>query len=231
MNAESNLAKAISISENANDKYSLRDNYLLMSKIRKAKWDYKSALLFREKYDSLNDTIRSETTSKNMQVLERKYNSAKKDNQIGQQQLSILENKSIIQKKNTLNIFLIAAIVILLFLALLVYRNLMNRHQILKQSEELKKQKIMELEKEKQLIAAQSLMKGQEEERTRLARDLHDGVGGIIIRCQIIYIKYEGECFFIRRKCPIHEQCNPAIRSVYCRTEKGFTQYDARIFN
>lgn len=195
VNAESNLTKAISIAANANDKYSLRDNYLLMAKIRKAQSDFQYALLFREKYDSLNDMIMSETTTKNMHALEKKYNSAKKDNQIAKQQLSIIENKSIIQKKNTLNTLLIAAIIILLFFALLVYRNLMNRHQILKQGEELKKQKILELEKEKQLIAAQSLMKGQEEERTRLARDLHDGVGGLLSGVKLSMSNMKGNVF------------------------------------
>lgn len=194
-NAESNLTKAISIAANANDKYSLRDNYLLMAKIRKAQSDFQSALLFREKYDSLNDMIMSETTTKNMQALEKKYNSAKKDNQIAKQHLSIIENKSIIQKKNTLNTLLITAIIILLFFTLLVYRNLMNRHQILKQGEELKKQKILELEKEKQLIAAQSLMKGQEEERTRLARDLHDGVGGLLSGVKLSMSNMKGNVF------------------------------------
>lgn len=33
---------------------------------------------------------------------------------------------------------------------------------------------------EKQLLAAQALLQGQQEERTRLAKDLHDGLGGIL---------------------------------------------------
>ena len=37
-----------------------------------------------------------------------------------------------------------------------------------------------EMEKEKKLEAAESVMKGQENERSRLARDLHDGVGGLL---------------------------------------------------
>jgi len=194
-NAELNLSKATGIAEKLDQKYALRDDYLLMSKLKKAQSHFQPALFFREKYDSLNDTIMSETTNKNMHTLEKKYNSAKKDNQIAKQQLSIIENKNIIQKKNTLNSILMAGIILLLFVALLIYRNFLSRHKILKQSEELKKQKIIELEKEKQLVAAQSLLKGQEEERTRLARDLHDGVGGLLSGVKLSMSNMKGNVF------------------------------------
>jgi len=44
----------------------------------------------------------------------------------------------------------------------------------------LQQQRIRELEKDKQLVAVDSMLKGQEEERTRLAKDLHDGLGGML---------------------------------------------------
>jgi len=193
--AEVNLTKAVSIAQRANDTYSLRDNYLLMAKIKKARSDFKSALFFREKYDSLNEKMMNEATTKNMHALEKKYNSAKKDNQIARQQLSLAENKNIIQTKNNINAALISGIILLLFVALLVYRNFRNRHKILKQSEELKMQKIQELENEKQLIAARSLLQGQEEERTRLARDLHDGVGGLLSGVKLSMSNMKGNFF------------------------------------
>jgi len=143
----------------------------------------------------LNEKMMNEATTKNMHALEKKYNSAKKDNQIARQQLSLAENKNIIQTKNNINAALISGIILLLFVALLVYRNFRNRHKILKQSEELKMQKIQELENEKQLIAARSLLQGQEEERTRLARDLHDGVGGLLSGVKLSMSNMKGNFF------------------------------------
>ena len=49
-----------------------------------------------------------------------------------------------------------------------------------RQKQKLQQQQIAELEKEKQLLAAEAVLKGQEEERTRLAKDLHDGLGGML---------------------------------------------------
>jgi two-component system, NarL family, sensor kinase len=44
----------------------------------------------------------------------------------------------------------------------------------------LQQQRISELEKEKQLNATEAVLKGEEQERTRLAKDLHDGLGGML---------------------------------------------------
>lgn len=45
---------------------------------------------------------------------------------------------------------------------------------------EVAQEQIKQLEKEKQLIATQSVLDGETAERSRLARDLHDGLGGML---------------------------------------------------
>jgi signal transduction histidine kinase len=70
--------------------------------------------------------------------------------------------------------------VIVVIAALLFFRNLQNKRRLLQAQAELQKQRIAELEIEKQFFAAQAVLKGQDEERTRLAKDLHDGLGGIL---------------------------------------------------
>jgi signal transduction histidine kinase len=54
-----------------------------------------------------------------------------------------------------------------------VYRNF-------KQKQKLHEQRIIQLEAEKQLSATEAVLKGEEQERTRLAKDLHDGLGGML---------------------------------------------------
>lgn len=193
--AENNLQKAISISVSAGQKQGLRDNYLLMSQVKEAQSDFGSALMYRKKYDTLNDTLSSQASNKNIHLLEKKYLTAKKDNQIAAQQLSIAENKNTIQKKTTLNIILAAGSLLLLFASLLVYRNFKNQQQLLEKEKELQKQKIVELEKQQQMVAMQSVLKGQEEERSRLARDLHDGVGGLLSGVKLSMSNMKGNVF------------------------------------
>ncbi|RYF86921.1 MAG: sensor histidine kinase, partial [Chitinophagaceae bacterium] len=61
----------------------------------------------------------------------------------------------------------------LLVILLLLFVNF--RHQ-----RKLQKQRINELETEKQLTATEAVLKGEEQERSRLAKDLHDGLGGML---------------------------------------------------
>ena len=77
------------------------------------------------------------------------------------------------KQKNIFNYILIASVITLLIIFLLSYRNY-------KQKQKLQQQRIRELEKDKQLVAIDSMLKGQEDERTRLAKDLHDGLGGML---------------------------------------------------
>jgi signal transduction histidine kinase len=48
------------------------------------------------------------------------------------------------------------------------------------QKRRFSEQRIRQLEQEKQLVATQSLLDGETQERTRLARDMHDGLGGML---------------------------------------------------
>jgi signal transduction histidine kinase len=85
-----------------------------------------------------------------------------------------------IRQKSTLNYLLIASVVVLLIVGSLLYRNFRNRQQLARQRGELQQQRIQQLELDKQLIAVDAMLKGQEEERSRLAKDLHDGLGGLL---------------------------------------------------
>ena len=54
------------------------------------------------------------------------------------------------------------------------------RYRTYKQKQKLQQQRISELETQQQLAATEAVLKGEEQERTRLAKDLHDGLGGML---------------------------------------------------
>ena len=102
----------------------------------------------------------------NIQELEKKYETQKK-------QTEIIELKTTNEKKSTLNKILIGSSIGLLLIGFLGYRNFRNKRK-------LQNLKITELEKDKQLFAIDTMLKTQEEERSRIAKDLHDGLGGLL---------------------------------------------------
>ncbi|MGN6293301.1 MAG: tetratricopeptide repeat-containing sensor histidine kinase [Chitinophagaceae bacterium] len=118
------------------------------------------------KYDSLISAANLKELNFYTEELETKYSVEKKEAQIKAQQ-------SVIRQKNMLNyVFLISAVILLIAL-MLAWRNYKIRRKV-------QQQRITELETEKQLAATEAVLKGEEQERTRLAKDLHDGLGGML---------------------------------------------------
>jgi two-component system, NarL family, sensor kinase len=124
------------------------------------------AYAYLRELTTLKDSLQVKANQEQVNELEARYQSEKKDIQIKLQKASI-------QRKNILNVILIGGAAVLLLLLLLIYRTYRQRQK-------LQQQRISELEKEKQLTATEAVLKGEEQERTRLAKDLHDGLGGML---------------------------------------------------
>jgi signal transduction histidine kinase len=75
---------------------------------------------------------------------------------------------------------LIGSLLLILLFSYTYFRNLRNKKIIADQQFEIQEKQLLELKKERQLLAARSVLLGEETERTRLAGDLHDGLGGLL---------------------------------------------------
>lgn len=128
----------------------------------------------------VSDSMKKEKVERQMHEVEVKYQNEKKEKEILQLQKSNALQSLSLQKQSTFNNFLIGSVIVLLIVGFLAYRNLRHRSQLAKQRDELQQQRIRELEKDKQLVAVDALLRGQEEERSRMAKDLHDGLGGML---------------------------------------------------
>ncbi|MBO9563266.1 MAG: sensor histidine kinase [Niastella sp.] len=115
---------------------------------------------------AVNDTLQQRNNQKTVMELEAKYQMQKKEAYLAVQQKDIQEKKFTIW-------FLLLGLVTLTIISLLLYRN--YRHK-----QKLQQVKIEDLESEKQLAATEAVLKGEEQERARLAKDLHDGLGGML---------------------------------------------------
>lgn len=135
--------------------------------------EYKNAYDYYMKYMILRDSIYNSEKSKQVFELETRYQTEKKEKEI----LTLAIEK----KKRGLYIYiLISAFTILALTSLFLFRYMANKRTIAEQSNRIKEQEIEQLKKHQQLIATQSVLAGEELERQRLARDLHDGLGGLL---------------------------------------------------
>lgn len=121
----------------------------------------------------LEDSLLNEEIIKNTQELEARYESGRKEAQIKtlqqQKELQLLSIKNKNMLITTLAILIVSAGIV----GLLLYRSYRHRRK-------LQQSRIHELETEKQLAATEAVLKGEEQERARMAKDLHDGLGGML---------------------------------------------------
>ena len=151
-------------------KYNMRELkqkiYVVLSNLNYATQDVTKGYYYYNQYELLSDSLLNESILRNSIQSEKKYETQRKESQITQQ-------KAELKQKTIINYFLIADVAALLLISLLGYRNYKNQQR-------LQQLKIDELEKEKHLTATEAVLKGEEQERSRLAKDLHDGLGGML---------------------------------------------------
>ncbi len=153
---------------------------LSLSDLEEAKGNFEKAYQYKKKQASFADSLVKEQNQYRILLIDGEFAAEKRSNEIKQLQKDKQIQALSLEKKSTLNYVLVSSIIVLTVFGFLVYRNLRHRHVLAKQQEEIHRQKIRELEKDRQLVAVDSMLKGQEEERSRMAKDLHDGLGGML---------------------------------------------------
>lgn len=120
-------------------------------------------------YTDLFDSLHNQELVRISNQLEVKYRLAEKDKELTQKENMLYRQENSIKEKNfwLLGIGSGALIVILLLASLYRYKQHKSR---------LQDERIRSLEKEKEIHILKARIEGEEEERDRLARDLHDGL-------------------------------------------------------
>jgi len=164
--AKKYINDALGIAEKDSLKDELKNIYTVLSFIAARDGDFKASYQAKQKGDSIQQLLLNEQVIKSTTELEKKYELEKKNGQIILQQAQL-------EKTKILNVVLIGSVAILLIISILGYTSY-------QQKQKFQQQRISELETQQQLTATEAVLKGEEQERTRLAKDLHDGLGGML---------------------------------------------------
>jgi two-component system, NarL family, sensor kinase len=164
--AEIYAEEARKIAEKMRILFSIRDSHKQLYLTKKATGNYKEALFHHEIYANSRDSMAEANIDDRLKVIN--Y-----DTDIKLQKAEIDKKTRENEKQNALIIGLIIGLLAICGSAFFIYRYL-NIHKKIAENE------VVQLQQEKQLIASNSVIKGQEEERGRLAKDLHDGLGGLL---------------------------------------------------
>jgi signal transduction histidine kinase len=160
------LDKSISLIREKSYTIYLPDLYERLSNLHFRLGLYKEAFLYS---DSATLTKELLSNAKNRFViadLETKYQTAQKEKALSQKELQLHESRQYIG----LSVAVAAIAILTAALVYVNYKNKRRRHQ----------QQLQHLQQEKEIQLLQALMQGEEKERSRIAKDLHDGVAGML---------------------------------------------------
>ncbi|MGN6566950.1 MAG: ATP-binding protein, partial [Flavipsychrobacter sp.] len=135
--------------------------------------NYKKAYEYQKLYSTVADTLQDSAHIMANHELEVKYRTAEKDKELVAEKLQIMQQKHIAERKNMVMGGTVLGAILIIALLGTVYTISRNRQR-------LQSEKIKNLEQEKKIIHLKALVKGEEKERTRIARELHDGVGSLL---------------------------------------------------
>lgn len=152
-----------------------RDLYWLLSEALWYDQKYKEAFDYQERYIYLNDSIFNLEKEKEFANLKTQYEVEKKDNEI-----ALLAKENELEKNQKKWIIISALLLTLPLIGLfLFYRHRAKTQKTIREQEQqLYEQEKTQLQQERQLKETQALIRGQDKERERIAKELHDGIGG-----------------------------------------------------
>ena len=150
-------------------------------------------------YNQLADSMATAGTAVQIAALEARYRSAEKEKQILE-----LHNRSRLQQLILLGGLIFLSIIILF----LIYRFRQRKLQA--------EQQLQSLQQQQRIEVASALLHGEERERQRLARDLHDGLGGTLAG---IKIKLSELVF-----SSVQEQDNLALQKIIRQLDSSVTE-------
>ncbi len=153
--AQPYLIQALETATSLNIKQQRAEAHKLLASNYEYTGNYKKSLEHQRVYQEIRDSIMNETVIKNINNLEVKYRIAEKDREI-----AIKEAK--LKNRDLLIGGISAGGILLMTGSLVYYRHLKQKQKLLRQQQEIEKLK--------------TLMAGEEKERNRIARELHDGI-------------------------------------------------------
>ena len=176
------IVKEGTLTANSNDKCAI---FAELAKMSEKLGDYKEAYHWLTLSGSLSDSLHKSQTAVKISELETKYRSAQSQQKIAALQA---ENKqaALAARNDRLFAWMLGLGCIFLLVVLgFVIATARNNRKLSRQKEINFRQQLVELEQQQQLTVTKAMLDGEEHERERVARDLHDGLGGMLAGVKI----------------------------------------------
>ncbi len=178
--AEHYLLKALNNMEATHADNDLATVHLALSDLYDARGAHKVALYHNRNYIRLKDSLENEKITSNVHQLEVRYRTSEKDKELISQKLEISRQQNDAREKNLWIAVVTSGMILLVIISAALYKKRQANHRLQQKEIQLLKQQQQALVQEQEIKQLKAMMKGEEQERGRLARELHDGIGGML---------------------------------------------------
>ena len=169
--------KSLELSESIGDSNLKMHLYSNMVKAKMGIGAVEEASLLFQKYNNLRDSLFDQDKMEEIKDLETRYETARKEEEIRAQRIAI--ERENFQK----NLFLSLSILLVILMLSTIWF-FIQKQKYLKQ---LKNEEIANMRTEQELKELNAMMHGQEEERNRIASDLHDRLGARLSSIKLLF--------------------------------------------
>jgi len=175
----------LQLQQNKLNKSNLLGTLMALANIQEKLGYYKQGYLTMRSYALLTDSLKEHEKSASLLEIEEKFEATNKEKQI----LTLKhenELKSFALQKNRLYTGLLTAISLLLLTLVILYFQFNRQHKKqLKQHKQLHQLALDKIAQKNKISLLSAMLNGQESERNRISRDLHDGLGGLLSALKI----------------------------------------------
>ncbi|MEO0684064.1 MAG: sensor histidine kinase, partial [Cyanobacteria bacterium J06649_11] len=215
ISAISYLEQASALAKKIDSELSLIEISELLAKLFAERDDYKRAFLTIDRNNELKDSLSMDKL--NSAAILSQYEIVQRENLIHQNELRFQREQNQMQRNlnYVLGLFSVSLIIIGVFWSRnkqIIQRALTSENKVLhaEKNEMIFKQRIDDLVQEKEIESINAMLEGQEEERQRISRELHDTVGSMLYTLKLFLSELDSHIDRFSQKSK--EQSETAIR-------------------
>lgn len=157
-----------------------------LAKAHALQGNYNAAYTFSKRHQQLKDSIFNLEQTRIIGEMNARFDNAALRDSL--QQAEIARSRAELRQKNLLNYLLGGALAAGILIALLLFQNYRSRTE-----QRLQAERLAALEKQREAEQLRSMIAGEEQERKRIAQELHDGLGTLLATVKLQFNAVQNE--------------------------------------